>query len=288
MSASTVLPHIARAGRWLAALLLIPGALAVRADQDVAIFARAYNGYVRTRLPDNSFKPESYVFAKGGRHDGFMVDKSIDNLSFYSIAHTIAEPLKKRGYIPSFDPKHTDLAIFVFWGTTTGAQRGRYSEGEQFLQDAMQPTADAGLNAEAESRMDQAMMLQNLANAQRDRNNFINAGILGYRDELERAWWIPWFPRSQDVISELELDRYFVVLKAYDYHTLVVERHWKLMWEARFSILAQGNAFDQQLAAMTTLASQYFGENVKHLVRQAVREGKVEIGTPKVIETETK
>ena len=110
--------------------------------------------------------------------------------------------------------------------------------------------------------MDQAMMLQNLANAARDQNNFINAGILGYRGELQRAWKIPWFSQFRDVISELEQDRYFVVLKAFGYHTLVAERRWKLMWEARFSIPAQGNAFNQQLAAMTTCASQYFGENV--------------------------
>jgi hypothetical protein len=217
-----------------------------------------------------------------------MVDKSIDDLSFYSIAHTIAEPLKKRGYIPSFDPKHTDLAIFVFWGTTTGAERGRFSEGLQSLQNAMQRTADVGLDAEAESQMTQAMMLQNLDNAQRDRNNFHNARILGYRDELERAWEIPWFSQFRDVISELELDRYFVVLKAYDYDTFVFKRQRKLMWEVRFSIPAHGNAFDQELAAMTKCASQYFGEDVKHLVREAVKAGKVEVGTPTVIKMPAK
>jgi hypothetical protein len=217
-----------------------------------------------------------------------MVDKSIDDLSFYSIAHTIAEPLKKRGYIPSFDPKHTDLAIFVFWGTTTGAERGRFSEGLQSLQNAMQRTADVGLDAEAESQMTQAMMLQNLDNAQRDRNNFHNARILGYRDELERAWEIPWFSQFWDVISELELDRYFVVLKAYDYDTFVFKRQRKLMWEVRFSIPAHGNAFDQELAAMTKSASQYFGGDVKHLVREAVKEGKVEVGTPTVIKMPAK
>jgi hypothetical protein len=292
---------ITRAGRWLAVLMLIPGALAVGADPDVAVFVRAYNGYTRTRLADNSFKPESYTFAEGGRHDGSMVDKSIDGLSFHRIARTIAEPLKQRGYIPSFDPENTDLVIMVFWGTTTGAGRGRYSEGEQFLQGAMRDyasrpgaqfgaqkqafgTTEGNTDAAAESQMEQAMMLQNLANSARDQNNIYNAGILGYRAELERAWEIPWFSQYRDVISELEMDRYFVVLKAYNYHTLVVERHWKLIWEARFSIPAQGHAFDQQLAAMTTCASRYFGEDVKHLIREGVREGKVEVGPPTVIE----
>jgi hypothetical protein len=305
MSIPAVLSHIARAGRWLAALMLIPGALAAGADPDVAIFVRAYNGYVRTRLPDNSFKPESYTFAEGGRHGGFMADSSIDGLSFYSIARTIAGPLRKRGYIPSFDPQHTDLAIFVFWGMTTGAELGRYAEGEPFLQDAMREfasrpsaqfdakwhqfgTTEANTDAHAESAMEQAMMLQNLANNQRDQNNIHNAGILGFRDELRRAWEIPWFPIYRDVITELESDRYFVVLKAFDYHTLVVERHWKLMWEARFSIPAHGQAFNEKLAAMTTRASRYFGEDVKHLVREAAGEGKVEVGTPKVIEMPAK
>jgi hypothetical protein len=313
MSISAVLPHLARAGRLLTALILIPGALAVRADPAVAIFVRAYNGYTRTRLPDNSFKPESYTFVEGGRHNGSMVDKSIDNLSFYTVARTIAEPLKKRGYVPSFDAKHTDLAIFVFWGTTTGAENGRYSEGELLLQDALREYADAKVGideymadpksggqppafgtteantkAHAESAMDQALMMQSLANRARDENNLSNAGILGYRSELQRAWEIPWFSRSRDVVSELEGDRYFVVLKAFDYGTLVFKKKWKLLWESRFSIPAQGNAFDRQLAMMATRASLYFGENVKHLIRESVREGKVEVGTPKVIETEPK
>ncbi len=304
MSAPTILPDIARAGRLLAVLILMPGALAA-ADPDVAIFARAYNGYTRTRLPDNSFKPESYVFADGGRHGGEMVDHSIDDLSFYDVAHVIAGPLRKRGYVPSFDPKHTELAIFVFWGTTSGAERSRFSEGEAFLQDAMREywappasqsaaqrhmlgTTEANADAHAESMLEQALMLQSLTNRQRDQKDFYNAGILGYREALKRAWEIPWFSLAQDVITELEEDRYFVVLKAFDFHALAVEKRWKLMWEARFSIPARHNAFDQQLAAMAMLASQYFGQDEQRLIRQAIKEGRVEIGTPTVIETDVK
>jgi len=31
-----------------------------------AVSSKAFNGYTRTRLPDGSFKPETYAFGNGG------------------------------------------------------------------------------------------------------------------------------------------------------------------------------------------------------------------------------
>lgn len=258
MSFPAIVSFFAPARRVLSILVLIPGALAVRAD-DVAILARAHNGYVRTRLADHSFKPESYTFAEGGHYGNQMVDKSIDGLSFTSIARTIAGPLRQRGYLPSYDPKHTDLVIMVFWGTTQGK-----------------------LDLQGESPFE--LSVKDL----RDMNDSINAGILGWTEELKRANRLPWFTLYQDAVTELEWDRYFVVLEAFDFHTLVTAKRWKLMWEARFSIPSRGNAFDEQLAGMVNAASRYFGEDTNHLIRRAVPEGKVTVGEPKVIEMEKK
>jgi hypothetical protein len=288
----------------LVALMLISVAPAGASDPAVAVYVRAYNGYSRTRLPDNSYKPESYTFAEGGRHEGSMVDQSIDGLSFRNVALTIAGPLRKRGYVPSFDPKHTDFVIVVFWGTTSGS-KGRHLEGQQSVVDAMQDSRTAqyalqdakiqggggsgssasNLNAEAKAELDQALILNGLANRLRDDNNFDNAGILGYRADVIKAREVPWLSQYRDAVAELEEDRYFVVLKAYDYTWLVTKKNWKLMWEARFSIPAQGNAFNERLAAMAESASQYFGQDVRHLIRETVREGRVTVGAPTVIET---
>ena len=40
----------------------------------------------------------------------------------------------------------------------------------------------------------------------------------------------------EDLVSEIEVDRYFVVLLAYDFQVLWKEKKHKLLWETRFSI----------------------------------------------------
>jgi hypothetical protein len=87
-----------------------------------------FHGYKRPKLADNSFKPERYAFAKGGRWDAAVAGDSIDKVPFDTIAKTMAGPLRKRGYVPAKDPEKTDLLIFVFWGTTTGM---RHFGGEE-------------------------------------------------------------------------------------------------------------------------------------------------------------
>jgi hypothetical protein len=144
-------------------------------------------------------------------------------------------------------------------------------------------TPQAGMASAAETEMEMAGMMTILENEQRDRNNVMNAGLLGFRDELMKAWDLPWLSHSQGLVEDLEASRYFVVLKAYDFRTLVREKKMKLLWETRFSIRERGNRFDEQLAGMTKYAAQFFGQDSGHLIRRTVREGKVEVGTPTVV-----
>ena len=80
------------------------------------------------------------------------------------------------------------------------------------------------------------------------------------------------------MINELEEDRYFVVVMAYDYQLLVSEKKHKLVWEARFSIRQRNHAFNQQLMAMTIQASKFFGQDSNGLTRNPLPDGQVEIG----------
>jgi hypothetical protein len=84
--------------------------------------------------------------------------------------------------------------------------------------------------------------------------------------------------KKQDMLNELEEDRYFVVLTALDYQLLLKKRKSKMLWETRFSIREHGNAFDSRIAGMAKLASDYFGRDSKGLHHDEVPEGRVEIG----------
>src|SRR5476649_1746534 len=96
-------------------LFLAATAMVARAGEipEVAVNARVFNGYTRTKLADGSFKPEHYAFGEGGRWTRGVADNSVATLPFRKIAETIAEPLRSRGFLPATDPKDTDLMILV-------------------------------------------------------------------------------------------------------------------------------------------------------------------------------
>ena len=118
--------------------------------------------------------------------------------------------------------------------------------------------------------------------------NAKNASLLGYD-----SWWdatagfegTPLEHRRDDMVAELEHDRYFVILMAYDFQLMWKEKKHKLLWETRFSIRQRHNNFDDALAGMAKAASEYFGQNTGGLVRRDTPLGRVDIGTVKALGT---
>jgi hypothetical protein len=80
------------------------------------------------------------------------------------------------------------------------------------------------------------------------------------------------------MFDELENNRYFVVLMAYDFQLLYKERKHKLLWETRFSIRQMHHEFAEDLPAMAHYASQYFGRDSKGLIHGDVPLGRVDVG----------
>jgi hypothetical protein len=276
--------------------------LGARADDslDVAVNARVFNGYQRTVLADGTFKPERFGVAEGGRWNGTAVDRTIDGLKFSDILQRIVQPLQRQRYIPTSDPKETDLLILVFWGTTNGAGDMQYEQGQRAIFDVV---ADAQIAAAAAgpqsmsggfhvqpagTALDAALSALSMANSERDRNNVSNAAILGYTDAYVHARDLRemGLAAGDETVNELEASRYFVVLKAYDFRTATKEKKLKLLWESRFSIYAHGHQFDRQLLAMTQAASKYFGQTTKGIVHRDTPTANVDVGPLRVIEPE--
>ena len=272
-------------------------------DDITALSGRISRDYIRTRQTDGSFAPESYAFAKGGDWAGAMRDPSIDKLSFLDVAHTIAQPLASQNYIPSRDPNSTRLLIMVYWGTTHAPEHATDSNGYVNLQRAnetvsraqvsLKTAGDPGSYAAAREVLEQSTdeMLTALGavaaeNNLRDQENIRNVRMLGYD-----SWWedTKQFEdkgfgldyRRQDLIDEVESNRYFVVLMAYDFQLLWKHKQHKLLWETRFSIRQMHHEFDKDLPAMAQYASKYFGQDSHGLVRKEIPLGRVDIGEVK-------
>jgi hypothetical protein len=293
------------------ALILVACAVLVwlpcaSAENAVAFSTKLSNGYVRKKLPDGSFKVETYAFGEGDDWGGARVDASMDRMKFMDVARVIAVPLAARNYLPSPDQKTTDLLIMVYWGTTRAPEHASDTNTLQMAQDAeriqnqaAQATNDAlGHEGAAHGNPNDAKVAKiNQASADAD----FRAALEGLQAEDQRrenddaktvallgfdSWWLKTEQasgggeralRKKDMLDELEEDRYFVVLMAYDFQAMTKKRS-KLLWEAHISIREHSNEFDKRLLAMVTEASPFFGADSRGLQHQVLPEGNVEVG----------
>jgi hypothetical protein len=292
-----------------AALRLAPAA-ALGADEDriTAVSARTSNDYVRVRLADGTYQTETYTFGDGGRLAGPVRDDTIDKLNFEDVAKTIVEPLAKRKYVPQtdHDPNKTDFLIMVYWGTTTGTEDTSGSAPYENLQGSQKsslrappppppsmashggPSGGGGAAAAILPSQSDGMTgeLATVAalEEQRELADMRNAQLLGYDSELAQTGRteISTFKlRRDDLMSEIEQNRYFVVLMAYDFQALWKQKKHRLVWVTRMSVRERGGDFARILPSMVGYSSQFFGQDTNGLVRRPLPEGRVDIGEPK-------
>ena len=294
-------------------LLVLPAAALAAGEEGVngitAVASKVSDDYVRVTLPDGTFQPESYAFGPGGCWSGEIKDGTFDHMTFLDVAHVIAAPLASQGYVPAQDPRTTKLLIMVYWGTTAVPEP--YSDSVAYQQFAAMQARTATPKADLSSKgfhslssgnstltagaddaaWSAAAIMLMLANRQRDQVDFNNAKMLGYdlpgiigtsRGLYARG--TAFGVDRQDLVDEIEENRYFVVLMAYDFGLMRKEKKHKLLWETRFSISERHNAFDQALPVMAQNAARYFGRPTHGLERARVLDGTVVIKSPTFIE----
>jgi hypothetical protein len=278
------------------------------ADDITAVSSKTSGDYVRIKDKDGVFPQEYYSFGEGGPWRGTMKDATIDPLTFLDVAHIIAPPLATQNYFPAKDPKTTKLLVMVYWGTTHAPEHASESASYDRLKDSSAAAKSAMDELKAASKeqhgagvanlMYMKAMQSNFESAQgqmeaagdavmaennmRDQVDLTNVKMLGYD-----SWWEATLGDTrgtalagerQDLINEIEENRYFVVLMAYDFQLLWKEKKHKLLWEARFSIRQRHHEFDKDLPSMAQYASQYFGQDSHGLVHKAIPLGHVDIG----------
>jgi len=279
------------------ALALLPGLFALpalRADDPVdgvtAVSSRVSKDYVRARLPDGSFQPESYAFGNGGNWGGEIKDATIDTLHFIDVARVVAAPLASQKFLPAKDPSKTRLLIMLYWGTTAVPtpyeEDPMYQSFHQDIEEYRTLLAE-GLADEAEAVYAAGLAQLSMSNKIRDRIDFRNAGMLGYNTDGSGLIGTDYGVNigrtalgleSRDQLAEIEENRYFVVLMAYDFQLMWRQKKHKLLWETRFSIDERRDAFDRALPVMAQNASRFFGQPSNGILRTRVQDGRVDIG----------
>jgi len=251
-----------------------PLSIVSESEKITAVSSKVYNGYARRRLPDGSIRPENYVFGDGGFLTQGLVglegstsvytrDDTIDNTTFGSVARILVGPLAEQKYVLSFEPSSTDLFIMVFWGRSVGTNA---FPGSDFANTSI----PLGWS--------------------KDRVDFQNAKLLGFDSEgiFAQGFEDPANMMSNirkqvysGIIDAIEDDRYYVILRAFDFQASWKRRKLRLLWETRFSLSQRRHDFGKDLPAMALYASRYFGQESHGLVMKPVPEGRVDIGAVK-------
>jgi hypothetical protein len=263
--------------------------------QLTAVYSRASKDYVRAQNPDGSFQPETYVFKEGGNFGGPRVDVTMDTLTFADVSKVIGPPLAAQNYLPGNDAASAKLLIMVYWGVTvvpedvnpsnnresrqlaeraerlgamggqgenTGAQAsGRASD----IETANRYSSDAAVDAHMEAMQDAAIDAK-------------SANILGYTDEILRTR--AGDPNMTTLHDEIEHDRYYVVLLAYDNQGARRFGRRDLLWETRFSIPETGNDFEKAFPMMASVAGKYFGQDSHGLIHHNLADTHIDVGVP--------
>ena len=93
-------------------------------------------------------------------------------------------------------------------------------------------------------------------------------------------------PLVSHLVEEAFHSCYFVVASAYDY-AAVGQGKKRLLWRTKMTVDAQGVNMQETLVPLITSAAPYFGKDMTEAAvttKRISREGRVEIGTPTVVE----
>lgn len=308
---SRTTPGISRSPlrRWTILFLLLGGGGWAWGEDNsltTAVYAQVGNGYKREKLPDGRFKPEYYAIANGGLLPGTTRDATVDRVPYPKMAGLMAQFLARQNYFLAKDKKQAQLLIVLHWGTTIPFNDANYTAGvnqagESFMRmqelgggqgatpEGAGPfgTTEGAAARAAEADFEQKMMMMLNENDARDRANEHNARLLGYLREINEhngiQRWAGGGTYFDDLRADIEEQRYYVVISAYDFREATEKNNLRLKWVTRVSVRTPGHAFDKQAAAMLASAHRYFGQESGKLIRQYVPEGRVEIGEAEVL-----
>jgi hypothetical protein len=255
-----------------------PFSLISGTEQLTAVSSRVFHGYVRDRNPDGSYRTETYALGNGGMVSsaatgvdaiavsasggisggGVVADPTIDAMRFSGFANTLSRPLSEQGYVPTRDPNATQLLIMVHWGRSSGSYDTRDGNYKDYIDARNAQLMGFDADRFVRERTDVSTV-------------FLGRSI--------RSTIIDNVHSSE--ISALQMDRYYVILQAFDFQAAWKEKKIRLLWETRFSISERQHDFEKELPTMAHTASKYFGQNTDGLVRARIPEGQVDIGEVK-------
>jgi len=259
-------------------LVLLALAPAQGSDRLVLTSSKASSEFLQKRIVDGKPQPQKYVFMAGRYYSGNTRDKSLERISFRTVAERLALDLQKQDFYPAQSLANADLLLVVHWGVTAGRNRdsvtmalnmeslanltidGQVAQSnleeatERGDLEGIRRAQDALTNAESET----ASQTQDLLRNGPDGGN--SAILLGLNEALRKPDDTLFdYERRKTLFEMAQEECYFVAVIAYDARALVSSKKLKRAWTLRVSTSSAGVNFAEALDRFGNMAGRYSG-----------------------------
>lgn len=249
-----------------------------------SVASESYQKIQAARAPDDI---ETIHFMEGQFFPGLSKDNSLERVSFQEIVEGLAPNLAKQNYLPGDDIRTGDLLLVVHYGvaavdTPWDEIMGITSQDEEEMlygsttSSASYETGGVELGVDVNYGSQPSNQIPGAGS---------NARLLGYERQLQKRNLS--YEDEFDLRTDLEEDRYFIIVMAYDCQKLLNEKEFVLQWSTRFSVRSPGTNFEEAHFALGRAAAPFFGKQLDGLERARVPFGKnveVSIGELEVVE----
>jgi len=257
----------------------------------VFVDSEASSIYNEHKESENGETYETYVFIKGNFYGGDISDKSLRNVTFEELVGTIGDSMKQRNFYPSASADQGDLLVVVHYGLMSVPQ----DLGDLFQLDMDDPYGEQPFDEDDEEGDEEQIVQDPLINdtyfndlkrlTELSHNN--QAGMSNIKLGIGRALKRRNITTAEefDLRAELEAERYFIILMAYDYKKLRSTKKQELLWTTRFSVPSLGTNFEDAYPALARAASSYYGSNLDKYATTSTHfgTGSVDIRTLKTV-----
>lgn len=270
------------------ATLLTAGLLQAVQTESITVSATAAPDYIRRKNPAGGLLPETYIFSQGHFLGGTTTDHGLSKATFSDILKILVPNLVKQDYLPTTDVAAADLVIFVHWGMTQIYEDPQKPFAAERMNAALAEYNSAVAESGAADPGDLNAALDRQATAQQGTEGAIarNASLLGYSRflEKERRKLMP-STDEYTMSEELNEERYFIILMAYDNQPKKQLHKQRLLWVTRLSVRSPGNKFGDALPAMGKVGANIFGQQKDDLVRvkTPIQRGSVKLGELEIL-----
>jgi hypothetical protein len=225
--------------------------------------------------------PAYYDAESGGDHEMGELNAREEKLPPEDVRPLLIRGLALNGYRPAERPVHPpSLLIIYIWGThnaitANDGQGNTTASPDEVLRNVLDRAALVGGKKFADE----------LTTVIQDTQNLRDSGMAGSFPPPVNIFKMQ-HANNESLLNQALADVYFVVASAFDYQS-VVTGHPTLLWRTRMTVSSQGVAIRQAIPTVVASGARYFGREMSDsaiINRRPISGGKVEIGTPTVVE----